>query len=73
MKTQRIKIYGIIDSDGSYNASGWTHAEGHKDCPWIADGMPDDSDKLTWRKFIIEASVPIPEQTATLIEGRVTQ
>lgn len=72
MATQRVKIFGIIDGQGRYNASGFNDASGPDAMPWIADGMPDDSDQMTWRNFIIEADVEMPEATAITIEGKVT-
>lgn len=79
MKTQRIKIYGVIDARGCWAARSWggeeiqaSDDEAHE-YELAADMMPDDSDQSTWRKFTIEASVPIPEERATVIEGRVTQ
>lgn len=57
MPTQRVRIQGYID--GRYNAHGYNDAE-LKDMEWLVDGMPDDSDQATWRKFVVEAYVEIP-------------
>lgn len=70
MKTQRIKIQGYIDSQGRYNAHGFNSAE-LKDMEWLVDGMPDDSDESTWRKFVVEADVPIPDEVAIVVQGEV--
>ena len=74
MKTQRVRIYCLMDSKGRYNAAGFSWRDTgnpatEEDLCFLHDGMDDAVGDVhgCW----IEADVPIPE--VPVIEGEVSK
>ena len=68
MKTVKVRIALLINSDGHWAANGWTDMEN-----WYDSGIDNCDDDCATARHWIEAEVPVPAADAGVIQGNATE